>query len=163
MKIGIISDTHDNLYNLEAALETLRAEKVTTLLHCGDLCGPGAIKALAGFDVWIAQGNMDRSVGLAQTAVETLGSNRMAWLHQPTLDGYPIAMIHGDNEEVLGNLITSGQYVYVFHGHTHRWRDQRIGRTRVINPGALGGIRYQARSFCVLDLATDEARFVKLS
>lgn len=162
MKIGIISDTHDNLRNLEAALEMLRAKEVTNLFHCGDVCGPDVIRALAGFDVWIAQGNMDRSLDLAQTAKTVMGSNRMAWLQNHTLNGYPVAMIHGDNEKVLGNLITSGEYTYVFHGHTHRRRDQKIGRTRVINPGALGGARYQARSFCVLDLTTGEVRFVEL-
>lgn len=162
MKIGIVSDTHDHLRNLEAALEILRVEQVTRILHCGDVCGPDVIHALAGFDVWITQGNMDRSLELAQTARETMGSSRMAWLQRLTLDGYPVAMIHGDNNQVLGNLITSGQYAYVFHGHTHRRRDQKIGRTRVINPGALGGTRRQARSFCVLDLTTGEVRFVEL-
>jgi predicted phosphodiesterase len=71
-------------------------------------------------------------------------------------------MIHGDNEKVLGNLISSGKHAYVFHGHTHRRRDQTIGHTRVVNPGALGGTRRQSRSFCILDLATGEMRFVKL-
>lgn len=55
MKIGIISDTHDNLRNLEAALEVLQAEGVTRILHCGDVCGPGIIKMLSGFEVWVAQ------------------------------------------------------------------------------------------------------------
>lgn len=162
MKIGVISDTHDNLGNLEAALETMRAEGVTKILHCGDLCGPDIIRALAGFDVWIAQGNMDRHIGLAHAAEETFGRGRLAWLHQFTLDGYLVAMIHGDNEELLGNLITSGQYAHVFCGHTHRRRDQTVGRTRVINPGALGGLRRQSRSFCILDLATGEFRFIEL-
>ncbi len=162
MQIAIISDTHDDAHNLEAALEVLRAEGVTTILHCGDVCGPGIIQALAGFDVWIARGNMDRHVGLAQAVEGRLGRGRLAWLHKLTLDGVPLAMIHGDDEEVLGNLITSGQYAYVFHGHTHRRRDRMVGRTRVINPGALGGTRKQRRSFCILDLATGEARFVKL-
>jgi putative phosphoesterase len=162
MKIGIISDTHDNQQNLEAALEILEAEGVTTMLHCGDICGPGIVQALAGFDVWIAQGNMDRHLGLARTVEETLGRGRLAWFHRPTLDGCPLALIHGDNTEVLGNLISSGQYTYVFHGHTHRRRDQTIARTRVVNPGALGGIRRQSRSFCILDLTTGEIRFVEL-
>ncbi len=162
MKIGLISDTHDDLRNLKAALEALRAEGVTKVFHCGDVCQPGTIRTLAGFDVWIAQGNMDRHLGLAQAVEETVGHGRLAWLHQPTLDGYPLAMTHGDNEEVLSSLIASGQYAYVFHGHTHRRRDQTVGRTRVINPGALGGMRWQSRSFCVLDLATGEACFVKL-
>jgi putative phosphoesterase len=160
MKIGIISDTHDNVHNLQVALETLRAENVTKILHCGDVCGPEIVRALEGFDVWIAQGNMDRHRGLTQAIEEVLGRARLAWLHKPTLNGYPMAMIHGDNEEVLGNLITSGTYAYVFHGHTHRRRDQTIGRTRVINPGALGSTRSRSRSFCVLDLSLGKVRFV---
>jgi putative phosphoesterase len=162
VKIGIISDTHDNRRNLEVALEMLRAQQVTRVLHCGDLCGPDIIRALAGFHVWIAQGNMDRHIGLSQVAQETFGHVPLAWLHRVTLDGHSLAMIHGDNEEVLGNLITSGRQAYVFHGHTHRRRDQTVGRTRVINPGALGGTRRQSYSFCILDLATGEARFVEL-
>lgn len=162
MKIGVISDTHDNLRNLEVALEILRAEQVTNLVHCGDLCGPHIVQALAGFDVWVAQGNMDRHLELPQVTKGTFGHISLAWLQKPTLNGCSIAVIHGDNEEVLGNLITSGQHRYVFHGHTHRRRDQTVGRTRVINPGALGGTRKQSRSFCILDLAAGEARFVEV-
>ena len=162
MKIGIISDTHDNLHNLETTLDILRAEQVTNLLHCGDLCGLDIVRALADFDVWIAQGNMDRHLKLPQATEETRGHISLAWLQKPTLNGCSLAVIHGDNEEVLGNLITSGQHKYVFHGHTHRRRDQTVGDTRVINPGALGGTRRQSRSFCIFDLATGEARFVEL-
>jgi putative phosphoesterase len=162
MKIGIISDTHDDMQNLQVALDRLRAQNVVALFHCGDVCGPKVVRAMEGFDVWIAQGNMDRHKGLAQAIEETLKRTRFAWLHKLTLDGYPLAMIHGDNEEVLGNLITSGNYAYVFHGHTHYRRDQTIGRTRVINPGALGGTRKQRYSFCILDLATGKVRFVEL-
>ncbi|MDY6878370.1 MAG: metallophosphoesterase family protein [Chloroflexota bacterium] len=163
MKVGIISDTHDNLRNLETALGVLQAEGVTRILHCGDVCGPEVIRALAGFDVWIARGNMDRHPGLAQAVEDTLGRGRLAWFHRFTLDGYPVAMLHADNEEVMGNTITSGQYAYVLCGHTHRRRDQTIDHTRVINPGALGGVRWQRRSFCILSLATGDVRFVKLA
>lgn len=162
MKIGILSDTHDDVRNLKAALEMLRAEGVTSVLHCGDVCGPEMVRALTSFDVWFAQGNMDRQLRLAQAIGETFGAGRLAWLQKPPLDGYTVAMIHGDNDEVLGNLISSGQYVYVFHGHTHRRRDQTVGRTRVINPGALGGRCNQRHSFCILDLGTGETCFVEL-
>ena len=162
MKIGIVSDTHDDVDSLEAALEELRGEGVRKIFHCGDVCSPELVRRLAGFEVWIAQGNMDRHLGLAQAVEETLGRGRLAWLHQPMLDGTSLAMIHGDNEELLGNLVASGRYAYVFHGHTHRRRAQVIGRTRVINPGALGGRLWESRSFCILDLATGGIRFVEL-
>jgi len=162
MKIGVISDTHDNGDNLRAALEVLQVEDVTMVLHCGDVCGPSMIRLLTGFDVWIAQGNVDRYAELTHAVEETLGRGRFAWLQKPTLDGYTVAVLHGDNEEAMGSLITSGQYAYVFHGHTHRRRDQTVGRTRVINPGALGGTRRQTRSFCILDLETGKTRFIEI-
>ena len=162
MKVGIIADTHDNLEYLVTALEMLRAEDIKMLLHCGDICSPHMIWTMADFDVWIAQGNMDRTAGLSFTVRETWGNGRFAWLQRVTLNGYPAAIIHGDNEDVLHNLIACGEYAYVFHGHTHRRRDKTIGQTRVINPGSMGGRRPQRRSFCVLDLETDQARFVEL-
>jgi hypothetical protein len=162
MKIGILSDTHDELDRLEKALTFLRDEQVTTLLHCGDLCGPDIIQMMSGFDVRIARGNMDRLPELKMMAQIILGNGRLASVHQFTLDGYAAAMLHGNDSNRLKSMINSGEYAYVFHGHTHRRRDQMIGRTRVINPGALGGTRWQQRSFCILELTTGEARFVRL-
>jgi putative phosphoesterase len=162
VKIGIIADTHDDIENLKAALATLQAEGVTTVLHCGDVCAPHMIRALTGFDVWIVQGNMDGDSRLTVAVEEALGKGRLAWLQRLALDGTSVAMLHGDNEEALQNLIVSGEYAYVLHGHTHKRRDQTVGRTRVINPGALGGRRAQRYSFCILDLATGDARFVEI-
>jgi hypothetical protein len=71
-------------------------------------------------------------------------------------------MIHGHQEGKLRRLINAGEYAYVVHGHTHRRSDRRIGPTRVINPGALGGMRWQQRSFCILDLDSGEATFVRV-
>ncbi len=163
MKIGVIADTHDDLHNLEQALKILREEGVTTVLHCGDVCGPPILQALVGFDVWIAQGNMDRLTNLVLPVEEAFGRGRLAWLHRLSFDGYRLALIHGDSDEALGNLIASGEYAWVLHGHTHLRRDQQAGRTHVINPGALGGTRRERRSFCILDLKARRARFVELS
>jgi predicted phosphodiesterase len=51
---------------------------------------------------------------------------------------------------------------YLFTGHTHRRCDKRIGPTRVINPGALGGTQHETRSICILDLATDRLEVILL-
>jgi putative phosphoesterase len=162
VKIGIISDTHDNLRNLETALNILKSEGIAKVLHCGDLCGPATVEALTDFDVWIVRGNMDDHPELELTIAETLERSRLAELHRLTLDGYSAAMLHGHQEGELRRLIHAGEYAYVFQGHTHRRRDQRIGPTRVINPGALGGMRWQQRSFCILDLRSGEAEFIRV-
>lgn len=160
MRIGLISDTHDDLRNLEAALSILRAERIDTIVHCGDVCSTALVRAMAGFDVWIARGNMDRQNELAPTVEALFGVGRLAWLQRPMLDGHAVAVIHASDEDMLQSLAKSGRFTHVFHGHSHRPRDIVIGQTRVINPGALGSERVLRSSFCILDLANGEARFI---
>jgi hypothetical protein len=162
MRIALMSDTHDDLRALERALEIVRAEEIDVVLHCGDLCGPAIIEALSAFDTWIARGNMDRHPELAPTAREAVGAGRLADRHRLTLDGHSAVLVHGHRESELRGIINSGRHGYVFHGHTHRRRDQCVGPTRVINPGALGGLPWQQRSFCILDLAADRVTFFDL-
>ena len=77
--------------------------------------------------------------------------------------GMRIAATHGHLADILDDLIDAGPYDYVFHGHTHRMRDEMISSVRVINPGALGGTRYEPRSICILDLVTGEVEFVEIA
>ncbi len=77
------------------------------------------------------------------------------------LKGKLIGMTHGDREEVFEDLLQA-EPDYLFHGHTHRRRDERVGSTRVINPGALGGIQYEPRSICILDIETDQLDVIQI-
>ena len=43
MKIGIISDTHDDIYNVQNAIEIFIEEKVDWIIHAGDFIFPGVI------------------------------------------------------------------------------------------------------------------------
>jgi hypothetical protein len=126
------------------------------------VCGPAVVEVLEGFAVYFAQGNMDRMPALG-LAVEALhGRGRLARYHDLVLDGFRILLLHGDEGGLLHRLIHSGRYAYVLHGHTHRRADRRMGSTRVINPGALGGLRRESPSVCILDLETGQACFVEL-
>ncbi len=158
MKLGILSDTHDNLDGVRKACDLFAAEGVSLLFHCGDVCGPSVVEALSGFTVYFAVGNMDRMPALG-LAVDALQGGRLARLHQLTLSGRTVALLHGDDGDLLRRLVASDGYDYVIHGHTHRRRDERRGRTRTINPGALGGVRWEPRSVCILNLETDEVHF----
>jgi predicted phosphodiesterase len=77
--------------------------------------------------------------------------------------GVKIGVTHGHLLGRLDKLTRSRGHAFVFTGHTHRQRDEIVGKTRVINPGALGGARHEARSVCIVDLDTRDVRFVKVS
>ena len=84
-------------------------------------------------------------------------------VYEGELGGVKVAATHGHLTAKLNKLIRSRRYRYVFHGHTHRQRDELIGKTRIINPGALGGARYEPRSVCIVDFEKDEVRFITVS
>ena len=116
-----------------------------------------------GFEVFFVRGNMDRHLAPAIKAMMA-DQPGMHWLGRGDLvemDSKVIAIAHGDREDVLETLLYA-EPDYLFTGHSHQRRDHRIGRTRIINPGALGGTQHEARSVCILELATDQLDIVYL-
>jgi hypothetical protein len=144
-RIGILSDTHG------------QADR----LHCGDIGGEAVVDALAGLDVAYVFGNMDGDRLALARYIRAIGQQ----VHDPflrtRLGGREIAMIHGDDLRTLDRLICEGELDYLFHGHSHLLRDERIGRTRVINPGALH--RARTHTAAVLDLGTDELEIIEVA
>lgn len=165
MRIGILSDTHNQVGNLLAALRIFRAEGVRRLIHCGDMANVFTAQQMGEFDLIYVNGNSDESAEAINHAVWTLNpaNETPGAQFSGKLDGVGIAATHGHMPQRLESLIKSRRHAYVFHGHTHRARDERVGSTRVINPGALGGARYEPRTICVLDLATGENRFITVA
>ncbi|MCD6367649.1 MAG: YfcE family phosphodiesterase, partial [Candidatus Aenigmarchaeota archaeon] len=65
MKILVISDTHDNIPNLEKVRNISNEEiKPEMVIHCGDIVSPFMIDELSGFnsDVHVVFGNNDGDV-----------------------------------------------------------------------------------------------------
>lgn len=163
MKIGVLSDTHDNKQNFQTALEAYRQLGITQLLHLGDMTSPPTAQLTEGFRMVYLTGNMDRDpIGLRNTVLDLHPDNQIVDRYESDLEGLSIVAVHGHREPPVEELAGSGKYDLVLTGHTHRRRDEMVGNTRIINPGALGGVEWESRSFCVLDLETGEVAFHEL-
>jgi putative phosphoesterase len=160
MRIGIMSDTHDNVDTTRRALDHLRASGIEQIIHCGDITSPEIVAMFAGWMVAFVWGNMDQSRPALRRAVEDLNGATIDDQFVGEIEGVQLAACHGDDPIQLDSLITCGLYDYVFYGHTHRRHDETVGETRVINPGALGGTRRETRSLCVIDLPSGAVDFV---
>ena len=170
MKIGLISDSHGAADRLQTAVVELTRRGADRIVHCGDVTTPECIEVLAAapVGVHISAGNMDASNlaemrDLSEQHSYLTISDDMVFVRLG--DGRkPLAATHGHNERLLDDLIRGEQFAYVCHGHTHRQRDQRIGPTRVINPGALWHPREPRwPSFALLDVDADALEFIALS
>ena len=59
MRIGIISDTHDQRIRTLTAVELLVCEGASVLIHCGDLVNPDMVKVCSSLPSYFVFGNND--------------------------------------------------------------------------------------------------------
>ena len=150
MKIGIISDIHDNLWRLEKVLAQLGG--CETLLCLGDYCAPFTMTAIGkGFrgEVHAVWGNNDGDKLLLTRMADRAGN---ITLHGELADlevaGRHIALTHYPH--VCRPLALSGQLDLVCYGHDHDQRCEQHGKTLLVNPGEVMG-RFGAARYAVYD------------
>jgi hypothetical protein len=141
MKIGIISDTHDNLTKIKEAVNILNDKKVEFVFHCGDFIAPFSLEYLEKLNCdWLGVfGNNDgERDGLAK---RSKGKIKEA----PYLGEFfskKIAITH-IYKELDADV--------VLFGHTHKVEIKKE-RQLVINPGEVSGWLYGKSSLVLLDL-----------
>jgi predicted phosphodiesterase len=162
MKIGLISDTFCSIVNLTLALRTLKREAIHVIIHCGSLDEARIVPFFQGFELHLIQSLHDVEPHEIAMAVRHLGiNNTYSPAYRAEIDGVRLVAVHGDDEFAYRVLYASGLYDYVFHGHGHQRKDERNGASRLIHPGGLGE-HLPSHSYCILDLKTDQARFIEL-
>jgi putative phosphoesterase len=161
MKIGILSDTHDQRARTKVAISRLVDLGVEAIFHCGDLVSSDLIDLCAVVPMYYVFGNNDeyfadeiRSAIESNPAVTCLESGG-----EIVIDGKRIGITHG---HMMGEQrrILSNRPDYFFFGHSHIAADTLSGGTRRINPGALH--RAREYSVAVLDLSKDELTFLPI-
>ncbi len=161
MKIGILSDSHDNLPRIRSAMETFAREGVGLILHAGDFVAPFAVRAMhdAPARVVAVFGNNDgERIGLAK-AFEAIGEVH-ARIARVEVDGRRLVMVHED--ELVPPLAESKAVDVLVYGHTHRLDIRREGSVLIINPGEVGGWLTGRCTVVLLDTDTLEATVVEV-
>jgi len=162
MQVGIVSDTHDTLDVVTAAVEWFDSSGVDVVVHCGDIVAPFSATPFDGpWEFYAVRGNNDGEWALRETVGE-FGSY-LGEMGELTLDGTEFAVYHGTSEPIVEALVDSGSYDYVLHGHTHeRAHEERAGTVR-INPGGMAfpGAP-EPPAVAVLDTTTDTVEFEQI-
>jgi putative phosphoesterase len=160
MLLALLSDTHDSVANTLAALDLLGPHRPGAYLHAGDLVAVDMLIHFSGLPFHFVFGNNEYDHAGLRSRAKALDLFCHGQLADLTFEGKRLAMLHGHDAGLFQKLIASGQYDYIVHGHTHVRRDERVGKTRVINPGALQ--RARSKSVALLDPAADALTFLQL-
>ena len=158
MKIGVISDTHGDVYSARAAVRLFRCMKVDQVLHCGDIGSPEIVGLFSEWPTHFVYGNVDSPtlkdiiLEAGQTCHDRFGSIE--------LDGRKIALLHGNDTGLLEQAAKSGKWHVICHGHTHTASRSHVGETLVLNPGAIARTVYP--SVAIVDLESLEVTPIRL-
>lgn len=157
MKIAVVSDTHSKRSTVEAALQHIAGSDVELILHCGDIADADTVRLFPSHTHFVF-GNCDYDRAAIEQAVQAIGATLdPVWGHVERA-GRHLAFTHGDDRRTLHDLEHADAFDFVFHGHTHVAKEHRVGKTRVINPGAL--YRAAVKTFVILDLSSSEVETV---
>ena len=163
MRIAILSDTHDQIPHLRAAVTYCNSFSVTTLIHCGDLISPFMLKELAAFGgaVHLVYGN---NVGDMHLISRFCGTKFPSITHHGNLGlieagGKKIAFTH--YPEMARGLAAQGGFDVVCCGHNHHFKVETIGATMLINPGDMLGWDH-VPGFYILDTGLMECERVEV-
>ncbi len=154
MKFAIVSDTHDNIKNFNKIIDFLNKEKISVILHCGDICNQEIIdEAVKNFkgEIKFVRGNGDFELNNIPEKMEIeLGGKKIFLNHYP---------------EIARRAAESGKYDMVFYGHTHKPWEEKIlvppkpngeggGNCRLVNPGESAGQTFKP-TFAIYDTEKD--------
>jgi putative phosphoesterase len=165
MLIGLISDTHDNLPMVEKAVKRLNEEKVELVLHAGDYVAPFVIPKFTALNCRLIGvfGNNDGDHELLRKRFsETSNCEVRGRFAEVDVDGFKIALLHGDETELLNALINHGVFDAVVHGHSHAQVSRNNGKTLVVNPGEVCGYLTGKPSIGLLDTVKREAKIIQI-
>ncbi|HPC96803.1 MAG TPA: YfcE family phosphodiesterase [Sedimentisphaerales bacterium] len=154
MRIGIISDTHDNHRNVRRAIEIFNEQAVEYVLHAGDMTAPSTASlfaALRGSRFIAVMGNCDADRLSLRSAIEAFAGEAHESCFDGAIDGQAVYMSHIPH--AAKQAIDSGAYDLVVYGHTHHPDIHRVGRTLIVNPGAARNWMGQGGQVLIVDLS----------
>ncbi|MGD0070840.1 MAG: metallophosphoesterase [Candidatus Bathyarchaeia archaeon] len=165
MLIGVIADTHDNLPLVEKAVKYLNDQKVGLVLHAGDYVAGFVIPKFKQLNCKLIGvfGNNDGDHELLKKRFsETTNCTIHDRFAAVEVEDYKIALLHGDELELLNAIIDSGYFNAVIHGHSHNKSIEKKGKTLAINPGELCGYLTGKPTLALLDTSKNEAKIMEL-
>lgn len=161
MRIGVVSDTHNNLRNVGRIVDLFNTAGVSRVVHTGDITQAKTLHALSPLTCPVVgvYGNNDlERPSLDETATQ-LGFQlvdpplRLRW------NAREIVVVH-DPLDLAELALEAG--TLALHGHTHRTtREWQQEGTLAFNPGECAGMMQGLNTIGVVDLVQLDVELIR--
>ena len=159
MKIGVVSDTHNNLKNIEIIINLFNEIKVPIVIHTGDITNANTLEQFSKLNSKLigVYGNNDRNeLGLEEVAQK----NKFQFQDPPrklSLLDKEIVIFHEPDK--IDQFLSENKLIdVVLYGHTHRYENNTKNGVLFFNPGESAGMQIGSNAIGILDLKNMEAK-----
>ena len=158
MLVGVLSDTHDRLPMIDAALQIFAERRVEAIVHPGDFVAPFAVRPLLAFNgpIHVTYGNNDG---------EREGLKKLL----PQLVDGPLFVALGGRTVLVHHFIEWCEPVdieradIVITGHTHEVASRVENERLILNPGECCGWVSGRSTVAILDTEALTAEICELT
>jgi putative phosphoesterase len=159
MKIGVVSDTHNNLKNIEIIINLFNDEKVPLVIHTGDISNANTLEKFSKLNSELigVYGNNDRNEsGLKEVAEKNDFQFQEPPRRLSLLDREIVIFHEPDN---IDQFLSENKWInVVLYGHTHRYENITKNGILFFNPGESAGMQKGSNAIGILDLINLEAK-----
>ncbi len=153
MKIGIVSDTHNNLKNCNRIVEMFNESGVERVVHTGDITQAKTLEIFSNLSMpmWGVYGNND--VGEMDSLVNAASQFSFEIIEPPMILTWLEKRIVVVHDPLELSMVNPDDYDVILHGHTHRQTIEYDGDQLTFNPGECAGHMSGFNAIGVLDLS----------
>lgn len=150
MRIGVVSDTHNNLRNVARIVELLNVARVERVVHTGDITQAKTLEIFASLEAPLfgVFGNNDERAPLLDVASRH-GMHLAEGPLQVEWQSRRIVIVH---DPVELSAAMGPEHSVGLHGHNHRRVVERSRNRLIFNPGECAGHMPGHNTVGVLDL-----------
>ena len=159
MLIGVVSDTHNNLKNIDQIISLFNDKEIKLVIHTGDITNANSLDKFSKLNANLigVYGNNDRS----EAGLENVANKNNFQFQEPpkllTLFNRNIAIFH-EPDSIDDFLIFNKNIDIVLHGHTHRYRNEIEKDILFFNPGESAGMQTGMNAIGLVNLEKLEAK-----
>jgi hypothetical protein len=165
MLVGVMSDTHDDILQTKKAVSRFNRESVEHVLHAGDFVSPFMIDTLKELTAPLTGvfGNNDGDRALLERKSAAFPTLKIGGTFaRINVGGMRIALMHGNDRELLETIMGCGSLDMLVYGHTHRPEARREGSLLIVNPGEVFGHLTGTSTVALVDTARRSAEIMEI-
>jgi len=150
--VGVTGDTHNNLKNIKKICSIFNENRVDLVFHTGDISLPKSLLAFKDLScpMKVVLGNND--IGEKEDLLNACNEFKCEINEEPHLNivsGKKIIVLH--HPELIDENMTSNNDL-ILHGHTHRFRLEKVDSCIIFNPGECAGFIEGKNQVGLIDL-----------